>query len=248
MLLTLSAILLYLVSLAQLVRKRTFMPILGAAVLLHIAGLVIAASFSFTASLSWVAALMACVSLWHGVIGERFLPLIGAIAAIITISAHYFFPGTHPTSNGWQIQLHAALALSAHALLSLAGVQAVLVLFAERRFRQRTQLAPGAASWIPPLSRLERQLFQLIAVGFSLLTLTLVSGALFISDWFAQHIVHKTVLTLVAWTSFGVLLFGQIKWGWRGQRAARLTLIALAFLLLAFFGSKLVLELILKRV
>ncbi|MCB1564805.1 MAG: cytochrome c biogenesis protein CcsA, partial [Xanthomonadales bacterium] len=64
---------------------------------------------------------------------------------------------------------------------------------------------------------------------------------------FAQHLVHKTVLSLLAWAAFGVLLFGRWRFGWRGKRAVRWTLLAMLLLLLAFFGSKFVLEVILQR-
>jgi ABC-type uncharacterized transport system permease subunit len=86
-----------------------------------------------------------------------------------------------------------------------------------------------------------------IAAGFVLLTLTLLSGVLFVDDLFAQHLVHKTVLSIAAWIVFGVLLFGRWRWGWRGRRAVQLTLAGMAILLLAFFGSKFVLEVILHR-
>ena len=64
---------------------------------------------------------------------------------------------------------------------------------------------------------------------------------------FAQHLVHKTVLSLLAWGIFGALLFGRMQYGWRGRRAVRLTLTAMILLGMAFFGSKFVLELILAR-
>ena len=71
---------------------------------------------------------------------------------------------------------------------------------------------------------------------------------LFVDILFAQHLVHKTVLSIAAWIVFGILLFGRWRWGWRGRRAVRLTLAGAVVLLLAFFGSKFVLELVLKRV
>jgi ABC-type uncharacterized transport system permease subunit len=118
---------------------------------------------------------------------------------------------------------------------------------------RRSGEANDASLWrrisahFPPLSRLERQLFQLISVGFLLLTLTLISGVLFISNWSAQHLVHKTVLTVSAWLVFGTLLLGHWRFGWRGKQAAIATLAGMGLLALAFFGSKFVLEVILKR-
>ncbi len=87
----------------------------------------------------------------------------------------------------------------------------------------------------------------MIATGLLFLTLSLVSGFVFIEDLFAQHLVHKTVLAIVAWVTFSSLLVGKIKYGWRGQTAVKWTLAGFILLLLAYFGSKLVLELILHR-
>jgi ABC-type uncharacterized transport system permease subunit len=87
----------------------------------------------------------------------------------------------------------------------------------------------------------------MLTTGIVFLTLSLASGFLFIEDLFAQHLVHKTVLSILAWIIFTGLLIGRSRYGWRGQTAIRWTLIGFALLLLAYFGSKLVLELILHR-
>ena len=70
---------------------------------------------------------------------------------------------------------------------------------------------------------------------------------LFINDIFAQHLVHKTILSIVTWLVFALLLWGRWRYGWRGSLAVRLTLAGIVLLLLAYFGSKLVLEVILGR-
>ena len=101
---------------------------------------------------------------------------------------------------------------------------------------------------MPPLTQLESLLFRTIAVGFGLLTATLLTGVLFVENLLAQHLVHKTVLSVLSWLAFGVLLLGRWRYGWRGAKAVRWTLVAMVLLMLAFFGSKFVLELVLKRV
>jgi ABC-type uncharacterized transport system permease subunit len=90
-------------------------------------------------------------------------------------------------------------------------------------------------------------MFQMIRIGFVLLSLALFTGVLFLEDIFAQHLVHKTVLSIVAWLVFATLLWGRWRFGWRGQVAIRWTVGGFVFLMLAYFGSKLVLELILNR-
>lgn len=149
------------------------------------------------------------------------------------------------SSLSWQIHLHAWLALLAYATLSLAALVAIMLWLQERALRRR-QFASVLRAF-PPLTLIEALLFQLIAAGFALLTLALLSGVVFVDNLFAQHLVHKTVLSLLAWAAFGALLFGRMRYGWRGRRAVRLTLTAMALLGLAFFGSKFVLELVLMR-
>lgn len=154
-------------------------------------------------------------------------------------------PGASVGTLPWQIHLHAWLALLAYATLSLAALVAIMLWLQERALRRR-QFATVLRAF-PPLTLLEALLFRLIAVGFALLTLALLSGVVFVENLFAQHLVHKTVLSLLAWAAFGTLLFGRLRYGWRGRRAVRLTLTAMALLALAFFGSKFVLELVLAR-
>jgi ABC-type uncharacterized transport system permease subunit len=87
----------------------------------------------------------------------------------------------------------------------------------------------------------------MLGTGVGFLTISLISGFIFIEDLFAQHLVHKTVLSILAWIIFSGLLIGRSRYGWRGRTAIKWTLIGFVSLLLAYFGSKLVLELILNR-
>jgi ABC-type uncharacterized transport system permease subunit len=96
------------------------------------------------------------------------------------------------------------------------------------------------------LIQTEQLLFKLLGMSWLLLSLTLLSGALFVEDMLAQHLWHKTILTALSWLALLILLIGRIRYGWRGARAVHWTLGAMALLALAFFGSKFVLEMILN--
>ena len=93
----------------------------------------------------------------------------------------------------------------------------------------------------------ESLLFGFLWAGWVVLSLSLISGWFFVEDMFAQHLVHKTVLSCIAWVVFGILLWGRNRLGWRGHRAIRWTLLGFILLMLAYFGSKLVREFILHR-
>jgi ABC-type uncharacterized transport system permease subunit len=168
------------------------------------------------------------------------------IAALTLLIDALFAPATQPLPIEWQIKLHVVFALLGYSVLSVAAVLAILLALQEHALR--TRKLGGIADALPPLTLTESLLFQLIGAGFVLLTLTLLSGILFVENLFAQHLAHKTVLSIAAWLVFGALLHGRWRYGWRGRRAVRLTLIGMLLLLLAYFGSRFVLELILKRV
>lgn len=146
----------------------------------------------------------------------------------------------------WTVQLHIATSILAFSLLAIAAVQAGFLALQDRALRRHDR-PPGWFDALPPLETMERLLFQLIAVGFILLSIALLTGFFFVHDLFAQHLVHKTVLSIAAWLVFALLLAGRGLWGWRGATAIRYTLGGFLTLLLAYLGSKLALELLLGR-
>lgn len=140
---------------------------------------------------------------------------------------------------------HVLLSLLGYATLTLAAIHALALAMQEQRLKARQ--TSRLLRFLPPLQTMEKLLFQIIWAGELLLTAGIVSGVVFLEDIFAQHLVHKTVLSMIAWSIFTVLLWGRHVLGWRGNTAVKLTLSGFAFLMLAFFGSKLVLEVILQR-
>lgn len=143
------------------------------------------------------------------------------------------------------IGVHIVLSLLAYAVLAMATVHALLLAMQNRHFRAHR--IGGLLRVLPPIQTMEAILFELVAAGFALLTLAIVAGFLYVDDFLAQHLAHKTVLTLAGWLALGVLLAGHRWAGWRGRTAVRWTVAAFMLLLVAFFGSKLVLELVLQR-
>ncbi len=145
----------------------------------------------------------------------------------------------------WGLKAHILVSILGYGLLTLAAVQAVLIAIQDRHLRNHHP--GGFIRALPPLQTMETLLFEMVAVGFALLSLSLFSGAAFLEDMFAQSLVHKTLLSIASWVVFGLLLWGRFRHGWRGRTAIRWTLSGFVVLALAYFGSKLVLELILQR-
>ena len=201
----------------------------------------------FFAALSLVGLGMAALTTAFGASGR--MPALGIVvfplaAASLLAYRAYGHAGT-ASDLGWRLQLHAWLALLAYATLGLSAVLAIFLWAQERALRRRE--FRGWLRALPPLTELESLMFRSIAVGFVLLTATLLTGMLFVDNLLAQHLVHKTVLSVLSWLAFGALLLGRWRRGWRGTTAVRWTLIAMALLVLAFFGSKFVLEMVLHR-
>lgn len=204
------------------------------------------ANLHFFSALSLVGLGMAGLTLLVGARGR--MAALGVIVfpiAAVTLLLYGWIGRQEPQLLDWRLQLHAWCALLAYATLAIAAVLAMLLWLQERALRRRQ--VHGWLRALPPLVALETLLFRTITVGFVLLTATLLTGILFVEDLMAQHLVHKTSLSVLSWLVFGGLLIGRWRYGWRGTKAVRWSLIAMSLLLLAFFGSGLVLELVLQR-
>lgn len=150
-----------------------------------------------------------------------------------------------PDSAPAGLYLHVLLSVAAYSTLTVAAFQSILLALQDR---QITLKHPASIMRLPPMQSMEDLLIRIIALGFFLLSLSLATGLMFVQNLFAQHLVHKTVLSILAWIIFGALLWGHWTRGWRGKMLIRWTLGGFVSLMLAYFGSKFVLELILKRV
>ena len=164
-------------------------------------------------------------------------------AAMMLVPTLWHDTGVAPLS--WQIKLHAVLSLVAYSFL-IAGAVLALASMLQDRLLRRAKVT-RLSSLLPPLMATERFLATLTVAGFMFLLLSIATGFLFVENLFAQHLVHKTILSLVATVIFGTLVIGRQARGWRGRRMLQLYLAGFAVLILAYFGSKFVLEVLLGR-
>lgn len=151
--------------------------------------------------------------------------------------------GTYAAS--FEFKLHLVLAMFAYSLFVIAMLHAVLMAIMERKLRSQ----PAVLAGLPPLLSLERLLFRVIGAGFAFLTLTLLTGIAFSESLFgrALRFDHKTLFAILSWVTFAALLAGRWLYGWRGRTALRWTLGGFLLLVLAYVGSRFVLEVILGR-
>jgi ABC-type uncharacterized transport system permease subunit len=194
--------------------------------------------------LAWTLGVLACliaIERQNRVLAALLLAS-AAIGSVATDAGHGAQQALVP---GWELTAHILLSMGAAALLFAAAVTALLLVFLDRRLR--TRRIADLPSVLPPLDALEQVLFRLIGAGFALLTLSLLTGFFFVTNLFTQHLIQKTLLSLMAWTIFGVLLVGRVRFGWRGRTAVGWTLFGFGVLALAYFGAKFVLEDVLGR-
>jgi ABC-type uncharacterized transport system permease subunit len=194
--------------------------------------------------LGWTLAVLACIisiDRQNRILGAILMMSAGIGAAMTGFGRSY----AESTTTGWELTAHILLSMGAAALLFAAAVTAILLVFLDRRLR--TRRIADLPSALPPLDELEKIMFRLIAAGFGLLTLALITGFIFVTNLFTQNLVQKTVLSLIAWLLFGVLLMGRLRFGWRGRSAVRWTLWGFGILAVAYFGVKFVLEYLFGR-
>lgn len=180
------------------------------------------------------------------------LLILGAVAAVFTGALYIGSPEVIlgvPESTAaalpWQLKAHVLISMFAYGLLTAGAIVAIYALIQDSRLRAGRLTAVN--NLFAPLETNERLLYGIAASGFAFLVLGVLSGLTFVDNFFAQHLVHKSALSIIALILFGVLLTGRHFAGWRGRRAVYLYLWGFLVLGLAYFGSRIVLENVLGR-
>ena len=206
--------------------------------------------FSFAIALSvmlWLAMALYWVESFYA--RMEGLQILGLPFAAIAVLLPLGFTDAHQLANAgsFAFRLHFLMAMLAYSLFTLAALHTLLMAIAEKGLH-RGRISPLIAG-LPPLLTMEALLFRLIHVAFVLLTLTLISGAVFSEAVFGKAMVfnHKTLFAIISWLIFAALLIGRHLRGWRGRIALRWTLAGFSALLLAYVGSRFVLEVLLGR-
>lgn len=206
--------------------------------------------FGFSTALSlmlWLAVLIYWVESFRARM-EGLQPLALPLAGLCALLPG-LLPGQHILTNvtSAMFRIHFFIAMVAYSLFTLAALHAIIMAVAERRLHRGELTRPLAS--LPPLLTMEALLFRLILVAFVLLTLTLVSGIVFSETLFGKPLEfnHKTLFSVLSWLIFAALLTGRYARGWRGRKALYWTLAGFATLLLAYVGSRFVLEVVLGR-
>jgi ABC-type uncharacterized transport system permease subunit len=179
---------------------------------------------------------------------EGLQSLVLPVAAVASLLPAVL-PSTRPLPNTELLvfKVHLLIAMLSYSLFTIASLHVLLMAVLERRLHDGS--LPRALQGLPPLLAMESLLFRIIWAGFILLTATLATGVIYSEELFgrAARFNHKTVFGVLSWIIFAALLGGRHVYGWRGRVAVRWTLTGFLMLVLAYVGSKFVLEVILGR-
>jgi len=203
--------------------------------------------FNVLSVISWLTVLIyGLTNLKHNLAGlQAFVLPPAAIFALLPAS--YVANDMITIAESPLFLAHIAIALLAYSLFTFATLHALIMTIAERSLHKKTTFIKLPS--FPPLMVMEKLLFRIIGMGFILLTVTLISGILFSEEIFGKpmQLNHKSVFSIASWLIYGALLFGRYQYGWRGFKAIRWTIAGFVLLLLAYVGSKFILQVILGR-
>lgn len=198
--------------------------------------------FTVFSLIAWVITLLLISFSWQEPIENLAIAVlpIAALALLLRQLNSHVAPLSGDLSL--MLEIHIITSIIAYSLLSIAALQSILLYLQDVQLHKKH--ATGFIRALPALETMEKLLFRMIGVGFIVLCISLITGFPFIHQLISQH---KSILSISAWVLYAILLWGRWRYGWRGRTAIRWTLVGFVFLLLAYFGSKFVLELILHR-
>jgi len=185
-------------------------------------------------------------NIFYGVEGLQAMMM--PVAAVCVLLPAVFPPASAlPNTELAAFKAHLLISMLAYSLFTIASLHVLLMALLERRLHGGK--LPAALQMLPPLLTMETLLFRIITAGFVLLTLTLATGIVFSEELFGKPMQfnHKSVFGVLSWIIFAALLGGRRLYGWRGRVAVRWTLTGFLMLVLAYLGSKFVLEVLLGR-
>ncbi|MDB2373140.1 cytochrome c biogenesis protein CcsA [Psychrosphaera haliotis] len=175
------------------------------------------------------------------IVTTGFSALLSLLLLATPLSSALYTGGV--TASSIALVVHIALSVGAYCILVMASLYAIQFHYIDSKLKAKTL---SLNSFLPPLNIVERQHFNLMALGLVLLTAALLTGFMFLDTMLSKEYAHKTALSLIAWGIFLILTIGHKVYGWRGTNSAFATVIAAVILSLAYFGSRFVKEILLN--
>jgi cytochrome c-type biogenesis protein CcsB len=154
-----------------------------------------------------------------------------------------------PALNSYWIKIHVVAAITASGAFMVSGVVTVLYLLRERWERKAVSLGPGTAAvsefgssrgligWLPESARLDRLAYGIVSFAFPVWTFAIIAGAIWAeSAWSrAWGWDPKETWSFITWLAYAAYLHARATAGWRGRRAAVLSLIGFGCLMVDYY-------------
>lgn len=187
-----------------------------------------------------LAAIMAIVIAWKSGI-PQVGPLAGVLVAALVLVAVLIEPADQvpeALKSGW-LPVHIAVAFIGDAAFAVAGIVSIVYLIQERRLKSKKKRLAKVGTGLhklPALEILDSVSTRLIQFGFPMMTLGLITGAIYqhnlLGTWWQWD--PRNTISLMVWILYALLLHFRMTIGWRGRKAAVLTLVGVVVTLLAF--------------
>ena len=202
------------------------------------------AMFEVGSLITWVITLLILFSSWRKPVDNLLVGLL-PMAVVVLICAAISQQNSPLPHLSYGLAWHILLSILAYSVFTIAAVQSVLLYLQDLSLKKHQ--TRGLIQALPPLQTMDLLLFEMIWLGMILLTAAFAIGWPFVFDLKGQHLIHKVVFASIGWLVFAILLVGRYRFGWRGIIASRWTLIGTGFLILSYFGTKFVMEILLQR-
>jgi len=175
-----------------------------------------------------------------GILVMALLPLSG----LTLLASHFLTKQSLIDASAPGYLIHTLISIASISVISLAAIQSLFVNALDNRLKQNS---PSSIRGMPALQDMENFLFVLIWSGFILLTFSILTAIIFMPNTGGEVPLHKPILSVSSWITFAILLIGRHRNGWRGKTASRWTIAGFILIILAYFGTRTVLEVILGQ-
>ncbi|OOH89368.1 ABC transporter permease [Pasteurellaceae bacterium 15-036681] len=158
---------------------------------------------------------------------------------IVTVAVSSFVEGSviKQLAENTGLMFHLAIALFSYALFFIALLYAIQLKWLDNKLKNKTLMF---SPMLPPLMTVERHFFFLTLIAQGFLTLVLITGMIYLHNFFSPEHIHKAIFSFVAWIVYNILLLGQWKLHWRGNRVLIYSISGIMLLTIAYFGSRMV--------
>ncbi|MEU6041151.1 c-type cytochrome biogenesis protein CcsB [Actinomadura sp. NPDC047616] len=196
--------------------------------------------YEFLTAIAFAAVTAFLVVMWR--FGARFLGAFVMLAAVVALGVANIWLYNSvgpvvPALNSYWIAIHVSAAIVATGAFTVAGASTILYMLKTRQ-EARGKAGEGVWAHIPATAALDRLAFRVTTFAFPIWTAAIIMGAIWADEAWGRYWGWdpKEIWSFITWIGYAAYLHARATAGWKGRRAAILSLVAFAALLFNFFG------------